>query len=265
MTTEAQTEANRANAQKSTGPRTPEGKEKASQNALKHGLLAKEAVVVGEDLDDFELYREQLRAELAPVGLAESLLVERIVGLFWRLQRAERFHTAAFDMVYLQCRSDPQNKRWQPIPGPDGADPLFGLTVMKDFSQTRILERLLGYERRLEGSLYRTMAELHKVQGQRQGAGGVPIAEDDRRGRRSHVVRDTHPTDLSRQEEDRRGPFHRAGDTPGGLHPGQPAGKDRRPGGNACRRHDEHAAGPFVRNEPNFRAADGRSGGGAGS
>ncbi len=167
--------------------------------------------MVGEDLDDFDLYREQLRAELAPVGLAESLLVERIVGLFWRLQRAERFHTAAFDMVYLQCRSDPQNKRWQPIPGPDGADPLFGLTVMKDFSQTRILERLLGYERRLEGSLYRTMAELHKVQGQRQGAGGVPMAEDDRRGRRSHVVRDTHPTDLSRQEEDRRGPFHRCG------------------------------------------------------
>jgi hypothetical protein len=199
MTTEAQINANRANAQKSTGPRTPEGKATVAQNALKHGLLAKEAVVVGEDLDDFELYRAQLRAELAPVGLAESLLVERIAGLFWRLQRAERFHTAAFDMVYLQCSSDPQNKRWQPTPGPDGADPLFGLTVIKDFSKTRVLERLLVYERRIEGSLYRTMTELHKVQGQRQGAGEVPLR--DRRPRRS------------RQKEDYGGPFHRVPET----------------------------------------------------
>ena len=53
MTTEAQTEANRANAQKSTGPRTPEGKAKVAQNALKHGLLAKQAVVVGEDTRRF--------------------------------------------------------------------------------------------------------------------------------------------------------------------------------------------------------------------
>src|SRR5512135_2584972 len=88
MTTEAQTEANRANAQKSTGPRTPEGKAKVAQNAVKHGLLAKDAVVVGEDLEAFDLFRDQFRAELAPVGLAESLLAERIVGLFWRLQRA---------------------------------------------------------------------------------------------------------------------------------------------------------------------------------
>jgi hypothetical protein len=50
MATEAQIEANRANAQKSTGPRTPEGKEKAAQNALKHGLLAREAVVVNSKL-----------------------------------------------------------------------------------------------------------------------------------------------------------------------------------------------------------------------
>ncbi len=62
------------------------------------------------------------------------------------------------------------------------------------------------YERRLEGSLYRTMAELHKVQGRRRGAGGAPGTSP--RG----AVRDTHPTDLS-MEQDRGGPFHRVRET----------------------------------------------------
>jgi hypothetical protein len=106
------------------GRRTPEGKEKASQNALKHGLLAKEAVVVGEDFDQFDLYRDQIRAELAPVGLVESLLVERIVGLSWRLQRAERFHTEAFDMMYENLVADPRAR--PKAVGPDRGDPIFG-------------------------------------------------------------------------------------------------------------------------------------------
>ena len=206
MTTEAQTEANRANAQKSTGPRTPEGKAKVAQNALKHGLLAKQAVVVGEDTDDFDLLRDQFRAELAPVGLTESRLVERIAGLSWRLQRAERFHTESFDVMYQQCADDPQIKRWRPRLVPEAADPVVGLTVVKDFSETKVLDRLLVYERRIENSLYRTMAELHKVQGQRQGAVGGPATSPRR------AVRNTHPTDLS-MEPDRGGPFHRVRET----------------------------------------------------
>ncbi len=181
MTTEAQTEANRANAQKSTGPRTPEGKAKVAQNALKHGLLAKQAVVVGEDTDDFDLLRDQFRAELAPVGLTESRLVERIAGLSWRLQRAERFGTESFDVMCQQCADDPQIKRWRPRLVPEAADPVVGLTVVKDFSETKVLDRLLMYERRIENSLYRTMAELHKVQGQRQGAVGGPATSPEER------------------------------------------------------------------------------------
>jgi hypothetical protein len=196
MSTQAQIEANRINAQKSTGPRTPEGKAIVAQNAIKHGLLARDAVVIGEETDDFAFFRDQLGAELTPVGLVESRLVARIAGLFWRLQRAERFHTEAFDMLYVQCAADPQTKRWQPIPGADPTDPAFSLAVVKDFSETGILERLLGYERRIENSLCRMMAELRKVQGQRQAA-AVP-------GPRA-AVRDTHPADLSRPEAYRPG------------------------------------------------------------
>ena len=96
MASVAQIQANRSNAQKSTGPRTPQGKERASQNAIKHGLLAREAVIQGEDPEEFELFREGMLAELAPVGTVETMLAQRVVGLSWRLRRAERLQNAAF-------------------------------------------------------------------------------------------------------------------------------------------------------------------------
>ena len=121
MATEAQTNANRANAQKSTGPRTPEGKAVVAQNAVQHGLLARQAVIPGEDGEEFDRYRAQMRAELAPVGLVEARLVERIVGLSWRLQRAEWLGTEAFDTLYVQ-----QALALQVLPeppcGPDGGE-----------------------------------------------------------------------------------------------------------------------------------------------
>ncbi len=83
--------------------------------------------------------------------------------------------------------------------GPDRGDPIFGETAVKDFSQTRVLERLLVYERRIEGSLYRTMAELRKLQGQRQaGEEGEEVSSlkckvSGRQGRASR----TPPSDFT--------------------------------------------------------------------
>ena len=66
MTSEAQMKASRENAKKSTGPRTPEGKARASKNALKHGLMAQDAVIPGEDPAEFDrhLRRRQPRSAL---------------------------------------------------------------------------------------------------------------------------------------------------------------------------------------------------------
>ena len=107
MASEAQVLANRLNAQRSTGPRTPEGKAVVSQNAVKHGLLAREAIIKGEDLGEFEFYRDQMLGELAPVGSVESMLAERVVSLSWRLQRAERLQGAAFDALYKEDTEGP--------------------------------------------------------------------------------------------------------------------------------------------------------------
>ncbi len=171
MASEAQVLANRLNAQKSTGPRTPEGKAVVSQNALKHGLLAREVVIKGEDLGEFEFYRDQMLGELAPVGQVESVLAERVVSLSWRLQRAERLQGRAIDALLTPEPPSALAKLQQSLLAkamthageePQDGDLAVGRVVVKDFSQDRVLDRLLMYERRIEHSLYRTMAELQR-------------------------------------------------------------------------------------------------------
>ena len=168
MTTAAQIQANRTNARKSTGPRTPEGKEKASQNALKHGLRARQAVIPGEDPAEFEEHREEMLAELAPAGAVQTMLAERIVHLSWRLRRAERVQNAVFDTLYAREVDYRPSPRSGPLaPGsapanPDG-DWVLGRTIIADFANRPVLDRLLTYERRIESSLYKAMRELERL------------------------------------------------------------------------------------------------------
>jgi len=173
MASVAQIQANRSNAQKSTGPRTAQGKAVASQNAVKHGLLAEQVVIHGEDPAQFDLYREGMLADLAPVGGIETMLAERAVSLAWRLRRAERLHSAVFATVYRENAGDIVlwPRHGLPIePKPDEEAVILGQVVMTDFARAQVLDRLLVHERRIENSLYRTMRELRKEQEARKAA-----------------------------------------------------------------------------------------------
>ena len=64
--------ANRANARKSTGPRTAAGKARVSLNALTHGMTAHACVLPFENADHFEKFAQALRADLEPVGFREG-------------------------------------------------------------------------------------------------------------------------------------------------------------------------------------------------
>ena len=87
-------QANRENALQSTGPRTPEGKQKVRWNALQHGLLAQEVVIPTgpgqEDDAEFEHLLVALRDDLQPCGALEEILVEKIAVCYWRLRRVLR-------------------------------------------------------------------------------------------------------------------------------------------------------------------------------
>jgi len=192
MASVAQIQANRLNARKSTGPRTTAGKERASRNALKHGLLAREAVIRGEDPEEFELYREQMLEDLAPAGAVEAMLAERVVGLSWRLRRAERLQNAAFTALddaeptpLLDARLDEwkqlKGSEWdRGVSGVVDEDAALGRVVVADFAEARVLDRLLMYERRIESSLYRTMAQLRNERQARQARAAATPGEGSR-------------------------------------------------------------------------------------
>jgi hypothetical protein len=78
---------NRANAQKSTGPKTEQGQAVSSQNAFKHGIYSKAVIIPGEDPAKFEALRADLAAEHRPVGITEEMLVNEIAQHYWRMKR----------------------------------------------------------------------------------------------------------------------------------------------------------------------------------
>ncbi|MBN9122904.1 MAG: hypothetical protein J0I06_27825, partial [Planctomycetes bacterium] len=118
MTTLAKIEANRRNAELSTGPRTVAGKAVVSRNATTHGIYASVPVVPGECPDAWDAHRAGVVASLAPVGLLEVNLAERAALLLWRLRRLARYEAetvaAAMDEVEAPA-----------LPAPEEPDPLF--------------------------------------------------------------------------------------------------------------------------------------------
>jgi hypothetical protein len=94
MASPAQILANRENAQRSTGPATPEGKRAASRNAIRHGLTGTQIVMPGEDPAAYEDLRQGLHDSHQPANEAERILVDQIAANAWRLMRAQRVETA---------------------------------------------------------------------------------------------------------------------------------------------------------------------------
>ncbi len=89
-------QANRANAQLSTGPQTPEGKQRSALNSLRHGLTAKDALLPSESL---EAYREFCRAivdDLRPQGAYQQQLAQSVADIRWRLRRCLSLEDTVF-------------------------------------------------------------------------------------------------------------------------------------------------------------------------
>src|SRR6476619_3003137 len=100
MASEKQIEANRANAQRSTGPVTPEGKAASSQNAFKHGLRARQ-VMFGND-PRLEQFRNDFEAEYQPQTATEAALVEQMAVAFFKRTRFEE----------MEACWEPNVQRW---------------------------------------------------------------------------------------------------------------------------------------------------------
>src|SRR5260370_3982818 len=74
-----------------TGPRSDQGKERSSLNAVKHGLRSERPVLPGEDPDQWDHFRAGVIKDLGPVGTLEGELADRVALQLWRLRRAARY------------------------------------------------------------------------------------------------------------------------------------------------------------------------------
>ncbi len=224
MSTQEQTNANRTNAQSSTGPKTDEGKATSSQNAVKHGFFARNDVISGEDPAAYEQHRADIYAEYAPLTTTESVLTQRIASLAWRLMRADRLQTTTINtLVAAQQRAtqpkappelnidamvaelrrkdkDPEyalNTAGIILAGlvrydrePVTTDPAvdkaisdamdsrtgahicdaeiqLGTVIYNDFNGPAVLDRLLGYEQRMQSLLFKTICQIQQIQERR--------------------------------------------------------------------------------------------------
>jgi len=118
MTTDKQIEANKKNAVMSTGAITDEGKAIVAQNAVKHGVFARDLIISsGDGRENEEEYKQllhNLTESLNPSGQMEHLLVEKIAVDFWRLRRVLRFETGSIRKYLDMVIYDYYNKTdWQ--------------------------------------------------------------------------------------------------------------------------------------------------------
>jgi hypothetical protein len=138
MATLKQFEANRRNAQNSTGPKTPEGKAAVSMNSLRHGLRARTVVLPGENREEFNQLCDDLEVEWHPQSRTEQFYVEQMAVSQWKLTRMEVSEVNLFKDA-------------------DSAK-----------NQLPLLDRLWQAECRLERSYARAQRELERLQNSRR-------------------------------------------------------------------------------------------------
>ncbi len=132
---QAQLAANAANAQHSTGPRTPEGQARSSQNARTHGLTARDLVIAPDEREEFEELRSDYQTAVQPQDAIQQSEFELLVGAAWNLRRIRRMEVRACSDTTLT------------------ADQL-----EKD------LDRLVRYKTCIERTFHRSLKELKVLQ-----------------------------------------------------------------------------------------------------
>jgi hypothetical protein len=183
--------ANRQNAARSTGPRSAAGKERSRLNALKHGLLASEAVnrlIEGEPARTaFDALAERLAGYYRPLGPVEEILVEKVAIATWRLKRILRFEAQA---AYRAWREDQHDgyarlikrlglgeeveKRQREHRQVFRAAGLEGVTLPNHGNGMLMMR----YEAAVNRDLYRSMAELRRLRKERGEAVGAEAETD---------------------------------------------------------------------------------------
>src|SRR4051794_38841728 len=163
MATQKQIEANRRNAQKSTGPKTAEGKMKSRLNALEHGLGAIHVPLPHENLLEIHDLRQGLMDTYQPANTQEQMLVDNIASAYLRMQRSSRFEAALMNGHILNVK-----KKHGKSLDPDPSDDIGVILAMADENLEQAWHLLERYEKRAQSAYYKGIETLRKVQSDRK-------------------------------------------------------------------------------------------------
>jgi hypothetical protein len=157
VATDKQIAANRLNAQKSTGPKTPEGRAAVRLNGVKHGLCAETLVLPGESESAFTTLLDSYEAQHSPATPTEEALVLQLAMAMWRLRRL--YHQEAGYQVYemkLLAKLNSEKRL--------DDNTLSGMAVNASCNTFGLFNRI---EVRLERTFYRALTELKRLRTQR--------------------------------------------------------------------------------------------------
>jgi hypothetical protein len=99
---QARVDANRQNAQSSTGPRTEAGKQKSSLNSVRHGLTGQTIILPADQVEAYQQFTEGFLKELAPVGVHEAALVHSIMSSRWRMHQISAMESAIYALGFRE-------------------------------------------------------------------------------------------------------------------------------------------------------------------
>jgi hypothetical protein len=170
-------DANRRNALKSTGPRTPNGKKRVSRNATRHGFFAKWLLIQGRDGDEskqeYDNFCAGIQKHYCPVGWLEELWAEKIAVWSWRLRRLIRFESGQISLALARHSYDLRQSRIdelaEPESGPSSSPEIDAMTDHLFLPEKEDLDKLLRYEAMINRQLNHAIAELERVQARRKG------------------------------------------------------------------------------------------------
>jgi hypothetical protein len=156
MISQKQLEANRRNAQRSTGPKTEEGKRVSALNARRHNLTGQVTAMTDADRIMHDAFSTSIVENLAPEGAMETQLAQRIATDSWRLNRISAVEDNLFALGHDAKSDDTETE-----------DPEIhaALTAAKVFqTESKQLQLLTLYEQRINRNLQKNLATLQALQ-----------------------------------------------------------------------------------------------------
>ena len=102
MRKEIRAEINRANAQKSTGPKTIEGKQRTAMNAVKHNLTGQSLILQPDEMDAYNRLTNALISDLKPRTELECQTVQKLIDAHFRMNRLAGVENNIFNFSLIE-------------------------------------------------------------------------------------------------------------------------------------------------------------------